>query len=161
MRKSNTFGMMVLSAELTSLGMEHNLVLASKPDALSELLALNKDDAEGECGDADSEFGYFLLFVFKKGQLEKFLEKNKKALKSRNIHAEKLDEALNRASKEASLDDITIIVKIDSDDDVIGVDYYSRIHGLAAWQRIEEAWEDIESEEDDSYDPETDEIEDD
>ncbi len=143
---------------LATAGIQHIAVTAAKHDPLAELLAMNPDQADGECGESESEFGYYLKFVFKKGQFDKFIDKNQNDIKSKHLQS-LLGESINNASKNLNMDnDFVAIVKTDENDNATA-DYYTTSRGHSVWKKIEDSWEDIENEEDDSYDPETDDIE--
>jgi len=142
---------------LAKADVQHAVVLASRNESLAEVLEMNKDIAEAECGETDSEFGYYYLFPFNPKSFSKFIEGVKKDAHARNL-LKLLDESIEQAKIDIDKPFVAIVC-VDENGRTYGR-YYDWSRGRSEWKKIEEAWEEIEESFDDSedFDPETDEV---
>ena len=144
---------------LVKANIKHTLVVASRNESLAEVLEMNKDDADAECGESESEFGYYLFFHFKPKTFSKFIEGVRK-----DAHTRNLVKLLYASIEQEKIDfdkELVAIVEVSENGKTTGR-YFEPSRGRSEWKKIEDAWEEIEESFDDAedFDPETDEVDD-
>lgn len=155
-----------LSRRLDVMAIAHQVVIASNhfEDDFARLLYSCTDDADDELGDSD-DFGWFLYFEFKANGFAKWLKSQEKNFNKYGLTSKEMGHKYEEIKKHiGDIDKPFVIILSEDTDNKVSTKVFPLVAGKAEWAKLTAQYDAFDamndSEEDEEYDPETDELED-